>query len=68
MTLKNYTYSKQEIDRNDINEVIKTLKGELITQGNKIIKFEKTLSTKFGSKYCTAVSSGTAALHLAGLP
>ena len=64
--MRKYTYSKQELDRNDINEVIKTLKGELITQGNQIKKFENSLSSKFGSKYCIAVSSGTAALHLAG--
>jgi len=66
VNLKKYTYSKQELDRNDINAVIKTLNGELITQGNKIKNFEKSLSSKFGSKYCIAVSSGTAALHLAG--
>ena len=50
-----------------INEVLKVLKSELITQGKKINEFEKDLNKKFGSKYCNVVASGTSALHLAGL-
>jgi len=60
-------YGKQSLDFKDIKEVIKVLKTDFITQGNKINEFEKKLTKKFGSKYCTVVSSGTSALHLAGL-
>jgi len=60
-------YGKQSLDEKEIKAVSKVLKGNLITQGSKIIEFENSLKKYFGSKYCTAVSSGTAALHLAGL-
>ncbi|MDC0449603.1 UDP-4-amino-4,6-dideoxy-N-acetyl-beta-L-altrosamine transaminase [Pelagibacteraceae bacterium] len=60
-------YGRQYLDKYDINAVIKSLKGNLITQGPYIKKFEADLSKKFGSKYCAVVSSGTAALHLLGL-
>ena len=60
-------YGRQYIDSNDIRAVTKILKRSLITQGPEIEKFENALKLKFGAKYCTAVSNGTAALHLAGL-
>jgi len=61
------TYGKQSIDNKDIKSVIKALKSELITQGPKVDEFESVLKKKFGAKYCCAVSSGTAALHLTAL-
>ena len=60
-------YGRQNISKSDIQSVIKVLKSDLITQGDNVTKFENKLSKTFGSKYCTAVSSGTAALHLLGL-
>ena len=57
-------YSKQYIDNRDIAAVVKTLKSDFITQGNKIIEFEKNLNNYFGSKYCSVVSNGTMALYL----
>ena len=60
-------YGKHYLDSKDINEVIKVLKTDFITQGSKINEFENLLKKKFGAKFCTAVSSGTSALHLAGL-
>ena len=60
-------YGCQYIDKNDINNIIKTLKSKFLTQGPLVEKFESRLKFFFGSKYCTAVSSGTAALHIAGL-
>jgi dTDP-4-amino-4,6-dideoxygalactose transaminase len=62
-----YNYGKQNINKEDIQSVTKVLKNNLITQGQEVKKFEKNLSSYFGSKYCTAVSNGTAALHLIGL-
>ena len=61
------SYGKQHIDNNDIKAVIKILKGEWLTQGPQVENFEKALKSKFLAKYCTVLSSGTAALHLAGL-
>jgi len=58
-------YGKQTIDNDDIDAVIETLNSPYLTTGPKIQEFEEELSRKFGFKYVVAVSSGTAALHLA---
>ena len=60
-------YGNQFIDSNDIRAVVKILKRNLLTQGPEIEKFQNTLKSFFKSKFCKAVSNGTAALHLAGL-
>jgi len=58
-------YGSQTIDKNDIKSVSKIVGKDFLTQGPQIGNFENKLKEKFGSKYCTVVSSGTAALHLA---
>ena len=58
-------YNKQFIDQDDIASVKKILKSKFLTQGNTIKAFENKLSLKFKSKYCSVLSNGTAALHLA---
>tara|TARA_B100001123_G_scaffold442457_1_gene586104 strand:- start:15779 stop:16939 length:1161 start_codon:yes stop_codon:yes gene_type:complete len=60
-------YGKQHIDFADIKAVSKVLKSDFLTQGPQVSKFESSLKNFFGSRYCSAVSNGTAALHLAGL-
>lgn len=60
-------YGSQFIDKNDINEVVKVLKSNYLTQGPKVEDFEKKLAKYCGAKYAVAVSNGTAALHLAYL-
>ena len=61
------SYGKQFIDQSDIDAVVKVLKGDWLTQGPIVQKFENDLKSYFGAKYCCAVSNGTAALHLTGL-
>lgn len=56
-------YGKQSIDDEDIEEVVKTLKSPLITQGPKIEEFEKEIAKYCGAKYAVAFNSGTSALH-----
>ncbi|MDA9233755.1 UDP-4-amino-4,6-dideoxy-N-acetyl-beta-L-altrosamine transaminase [Candidatus Pelagibacter sp.] len=58
-------YGSHTISRQDIKSIEKVLKKNFLTQGPQIKKFENKLMEKFGAKYCSAVSSGTAALHLA---
>jgi len=58
-------YGHQWIDQRDIEEVVKVLKTDWITQGPKIEEFEKSVAKYCGAKYAVAVSSGTAALHAA---
>jgi len=60
-------YGKHYLDDEDIQSVIDVLKDGFLTQGPKVAEFEKVLAEKVGAKYAVAVSSGTAALHLACL-
>lgn len=58
-------YGRQSIDQEDIDAVVEVLKGDYLTTGPNVEKFEKAISDYVGSKYAVAVSSGTAALHMA---
>tara|TARA_B100000029_G_scaffold516834_1_gene635729 strand:- start:12574 stop:13734 length:1161 start_codon:yes stop_codon:yes gene_type:complete len=60
-------YGRQALDDKDILKVKQTLKSNFLTQGPLVEKFEKRLKKKLNSKYCTVLSSGTAALHLLSL-
>tara|TARA_B100000780_G_C21117389_1_gene452214 strand:- start:1252 stop:2415 length:1164 start_codon:yes stop_codon:yes gene_type:complete len=57
-------YSRQVIDKNDINSVIKALKSDLVTTGPKIAEFENKINKFLGVKYGVAVNSATSALHI----
>lgn len=57
-------YGKQDITQGDIEAVVETLKADFLTQGPKILEFEKNFASYVGSKYAVALSNGTAALHL----
>jgi perosamine synthetase len=58
-------YGKHYIDEADIKAVTDVLKGSHLTQGPLVEAFESAISNYVGCKYAVAVSSGTAALHLA---
>ena len=58
-------YGSQTISKEDIKLTTKVLSNDYLTQGPEVINFENNLKKNFGAKYCSAVSSGTAALHLA---
>jgi len=60
-------YGRQHIDDQDIQAVVDVLRSDWITQGPTIQKFEEAIAVYCGAKYAVAVSSGTAALHLACL-
>src|SRR3989338_6198826 len=60
-------YGKQNIDKNDINAVLKVLKSDFLTQGPKVLEFEQKLAKYCGVKYAIACNSGTSALYLAYL-
>jgi dTDP-4-amino-4,6-dideoxygalactose transaminase len=60
-------YSHQYIDEEDIKAVVEALRSDWITQGPKIAEFEKRVADYCNVKFAVAVSSGTAALHLACL-
>ena len=59
------SYGRQCIDDDDIESVVKTLRGDYLTTGPSVSEFEKRIAAYVGSKYAVAVSNGTAALHCA---
>jgi len=60
-------YGRQNITDEDIDSVVKTLKGDFLTQGPSVSQFESAFAEYTGSKYAVAVSNGTAALHLCAM-
>lgn len=60
-------YGRQCIEQDDIDAVVETLKGDLITCGPKVEELERKLCDVTGAKYAVVVANGTAALHLAAL-
>lgn len=58
-------YARQNINETDIESVVKVLQSDWLTQGPMIARFEKAVADYCGVKYGVAVSSATAALHLA---
>jgi len=65
--MKSIPYGKQTIGKDDIEAIAAAMTEEFLTTGPTAKKFEDALSTYAGAKYTVAVSSGTAALHLASL-
>lgn len=55
------------IERDEIEEVVKTLESGWLGTGPKVNKFENIFKEYVGAKYAMAVSSCTAALHLSML-
>ena len=60
-------YGSHSVDESDIDSVVRVLREAPLTQGSKVQEFEQAVAQYVGSKYAVAVSSGTAALHLAVL-
>jgi dTDP-4-amino-4,6-dideoxygalactose transaminase len=61
----NVPFHKPYITEEEINGVVDSLKSGWITTGPKTVKFEEEFGKYIGSKHSVAVSSCTAALHLA---
>lgn len=60
-------YGRQSIDQSDIDAVVEVLQSDFLTTGPKVAEFENAICDYTGAKYAVAVSSGTAALHIASL-
>jgi perosamine synthetase len=56
-------YGRQSIDEDDIAAVVEVLRGDWLTQGPHIERFEESVAEYVGAKYAVAYSSGTSALH-----
>lgn len=60
-------YGTQDITKEDIKEVINTLKSDYLTQGPKVPEFENLVSKYCDSSHSLAFNSATSALHVACL-
>jgi UDP-4-amino-4,6-dideoxy-N-acetyl-beta-L-altrosamine transaminase len=60
-------YGRHWLDEDDIAAVVAVLRGDWLTQGPLVAGFEQALADSCDARYAVAVSSGTAALHLACL-
>lgn len=58
-------YGRQWIQEEEIQTAVQVLRGDWITQGPLIERFEDAIARYCGVPYAVAVSSGTAALHAA---
>ncbi|MEI8080490.1 MAG: UDP-4-amino-4,6-dideoxy-N-acetyl-beta-L-altrosamine transaminase [Actinomycetes bacterium] len=58
-------YGKQSVNQDDIDAVVRVLRGDWLTTGPAVNAFEKALAEHTGGGTCVAVTSGTAALHTA---
>lgn len=61
------SYGRQFVDEEDIEAVVKVLRGDFLTCGPYIHALEEKLCEVTGAKYAVAVSNGTAALHIAAM-
>lgn len=60
-------YGQHFIDQEDIAAVVAQMRSPWLTQGPKVPEFEAAIASYVGAKYAVAMSSGTAALHMACL-
>lgn len=60
-------YGRQSLDSGDIQAVAEVLKGDFLTTGPFVQRFETALSDYVGAGAAIAVNSGTAGLHIACL-
>jgi dTDP-4-amino-4,6-dideoxygalactose transaminase len=56
-------YGRQSIDEADIDAVVGVLRGDWLTQGPSIERFEEALAAYVGASHAVAFANGTAALH-----
>ncbi len=62
-TLVMIPYGRQSVDRDDIAAVVEVLRGDWLTQGPTVERFEQAIADRVGARHAVAFSSGTAALH-----
>lgn len=60
-------YGRQDINQADVDAVIAVLRSDFLTQGPAVPAFERAVSTRVGAAHALAMSSATAALHVACL-
>jgi perosamine synthetase len=62
-----YPLSRPFFDGHEVDAVRRILESGWLVQGPEVLAFEKQIAVLQGARHCIAVSSGTAALHIAYL-
>ncbi|ETA50654.1 UDP-4-amino-4,6-dideoxy-N-acetyl-beta-L-altrosamine transaminase [Ponticoccus alexandrii] len=57
-------YGRQSIAQDDIDEVVRVLRGDFLTTGPEVPKFEEAFCAYTGAPHALACANGTAALHM----
>jgi UDP-4-amino-4,6-dideoxy-N-acetyl-beta-L-altrosamine transaminase len=63
--LKTIPYGRQELDDDDVNAVVATLRSDFLTQGPVVPRFEAEVAALCGAEHAVAGSNATAMLHIA---
>jgi UDP-4-amino-4,6-dideoxy-N-acetyl-beta-L-altrosamine transaminase/UDP-N-acetylglucosamine 4,6-dehydratase (inverting) len=58
-------YGRQDISEIDVDNVVKVLKSDYLTQGAVVPSFEQAVAAYCQAKHAVAVNSATSALHIA---
>ena len=58
-------YGRQVIEEDDIAAVAEAMRGELLTTGPTVARFEAALCKTVGARHAAVCANGTAALHMA---
>ncbi len=66
-TEQHIPYGRQVIDDDDVAAVVEVLRGDWLTTGPAVERFERAFADLVGAEHAVAVTNGTAALHLAML-
>lgn len=60
-------YGHQDITQDDIDAVVSVLQSDFLTQGPMVPRFEQSVANHVGADHALAMTSATAALHIACL-
>lgn len=60
-------YGRQDVSEEDIEEVVRVLRSDFLTQGPAVPAFERDMTEYCGVAHAVAVNSATSALHIACL-
>jgi len=65
LAMRTLPYGCQTIDEDDLRAVADALRGQRLTCGPLVARFEEAVARRVAAPFASACSSGTAALHLA---
>lgn len=61
------SYGRQLVDDEDIEAVAEILRGDMLTTGPAVDRFERAVADRVGARHAVAVNSATSGLHIACL-